>query len=105
MVYLLAASILLAFGMMLYRAYAEERDMTTLLKGAVLIGIGIVFTAFSRSMIVYKPLMVLHIALTLLYWYGVVRYLVRREMNVPFLVAPLASIVLFFAVAWMFREI
>jgi hypothetical protein len=56
-------------------------------------------------MIVYKPLMVLHIAAVLLYGYGVARYLLRRETKLPLLVAPLVTMGIFFAVAWLFREV
>ena len=105
MVYFAAALLLLLFGWLLVRAYREERDVSVLLKGGAMIGAGFFFIAFSRTMIVYKPLMVLHIAMVLLYGYGVVRYLVGRETNRLLLAAPLASMGLFFAVAWFFREV
>lgn len=105
MIYVLAALILLLFGVLLYKAYIDDREVATLLKGAAMIAAGFFFTTFSRSMIVYKPLMVLHIALTLLYWYGVVLYLLRRDVKISFLAAPLASMTLFFLVAWIFREV
>ena len=104
MPYVLAALLLLAFGGLLYRAYRERRDAIMLIKGTALVGAGIFFVAFARSMIVYKPLMVLHIAAVLLYGWGVVLYLTRREVKVPMLAAPLATMALFFAVAWIFRE-
>ena len=49
--------------------------------------------------------MVLHIAAILLYGWGVVRYLLRRETTIGLLAAPLLSMALFFAVAWFFREV
>ncbi len=105
MAYILAASLLLLFGWLLYRAYMIDRDMTTLLRGGAMIGAGFFFVAFTRTMLVYKPLMVLHIAAILLYGWGVVRYLLRRETTIGLLVAPLLSMALFFAVAWFFREV
>jgi hypothetical protein len=105
MPYLLAALLLIAFGVMLWRAWRLDRDVTALLKGAVLVGAGVFLSAFARSMLVYKPLMVLHIAATLLYWYALLLYLTRREVKWPFLVAPVATALLFFAVAWLFREV
>ncbi len=104
MPYILAALLLLAFGALLYRAYMERKEATILFKGVVLVVAGIFFVTFSRSMIVYKPLMVLHIAAVLLYGWGVILYLTRREMKVSLLAAPLATMALFFVVAWIFRE-
>ncbi len=105
MVYVAAALLLIAFGIMLYRAYMQERDLSVLLKGGAMIGAGFFFISFSRSMIVYKPLMILHIAMVILYGYGVVLYLLRRETKVALLGAPVVSLALFFIVAWFFREV
>jgi len=105
MPYLLAASLLLLFGWMLYRAFMADREVATLLRGGAMIAAGFFFIAFTRTMIVYKPLMVLHIAAVLLYGYGVARYLLRRETKLPLLVAPLVTMGIFFAVAWLFREV
>ncbi|WP_353662978.1 hypothetical protein [Hydrogenimonas sp. SS33] len=104
MPYILAALVLLAFGTLLYRAYRQSGDLAVLLKGTALVGAGFLFVAFTRSMIVYKPLMVLHIAMILLYGYGVTVYLLQGRVRPFFLAAPLASLALFFAVAWLFRE-
>ncbi|WP_457596219.1 hypothetical protein [Hydrogenimonas sp.] len=105
MPYLLAALFLVGFGVLLWRAWERDRDVATLLKGAGLVAAGIFFTSFARSMLVYKPLMVLHLAAVLLFWYGTVRYLLRREARWPLLAAPLATMALFFVVAWLFREV
>ncbi|WP_201353559.1 hypothetical protein [Hydrogenimonas urashimensis] len=105
MLYVAAALLFLLFGLLLYRAYARERDVSMALKGAAMIGAGFFFIAIVRSMIVYKPLMILHIAAVFLYGYGVVRYLLARETRIVLLAAPLVSILLFFVTAWFFREV
>ncbi|WP_456451281.1 hypothetical protein [Hydrogenimonas sp.] len=79
--------------------------MVALLEGAALVGTGIFLTSFARSMIVYKPLMVLHIAATMLFWYGLILWLVRREIKWAFFTAPAVTAALFFLVAWIFREV
>jgi len=102
--YLLAALFLLALGTLLVRAYRADRSVSTLLTGVSLIGVAAFFTAFIRTMIVYKPLMVLHIALTLYCWYGVVLYLLKRRVEPYALLSPAVSILLFFFVAYYFKE-
>ena len=104
-IYLLAALFLLAFGMMLYRTWRADRDMAALFKGIGLIALGFLFLAFTRSMLAYEPLMVLHIAALLLYWYAVARYLLQRYILFWLLSAPAVTTALFFFVAWYFKEV
>lgn|GEM_PF-1225822 len=103
--YVAAALALIGFGYLLWRGWREDRDLSTLLKGAALVLAGIFFTSVSRTMLVYTPLMVLHLAATLLFWYGTVLYLVRRDLKWPLLAAPAVTMAIFFVVAWMFREV
>ncbi|WP_457595193.1 hypothetical protein [Hydrogenimonas sp.] len=104
LLYLLAALFLLALGTLLVWAYRADRRAATLLTGAALIALGAFFTGFARTMIVYKPLMVLHIALTLYCWYAVILYLLRRKLELHALFSPAVSMLLFFLVAYYFKE-
>ncbi|WP_456449537.1 hypothetical protein [Hydrogenimonas sp.] len=105
MLYVVAALVLLGYATLLYRAYREGRDVFFLLKGLGLMGAGSFFVSFVRTMIVYKPLMVLHIAATILFWYALLVYLIRGRVHGLFFAAPLVSMTLFFVVAWFFREV
>ena len=103
--YLLAALFLVAYGVMLYRAWRSDRSIAELFKGLGLIALGFLFSAFTRSMLAYEPLMVLHIAALLLYWYAVALYLLQRRILLWLLAAPAVTSGLFFFVAWYFREV
>ncbi len=103
-VYLLAGAFILLLAVLLARAYRSDRQITTLLIGAGIIAAAAFYTAFTRTMIVYKPIMVLHIALTLYSWYGVILYLLKRRLEPVALLSPLGTILLFFIVAYYFKE-
>ena len=104
MIYLLAALVIVGYGILLWRSWREDRDILILVKGTGMVGVGIFFIAFTRSMSVHKPLMVLHLAATLLFWYATLLYLVRREIRWLLFLAPVVTMALFFIVAWFFRE-
>ncbi|BDY12264.1 hypothetical protein [Hydrogenimonas cancrithermarum] len=104
MLYVAAALVLLFYGALLYRVYLTDRRIETTAIGLVLIFGASFFTAFTRTMLVYKPIMVVHIALTLLCWYGVAIYLLYRRFNLWLLLSPAATIAAFFFVAWFFKE-
>jgi len=103
-VYLLAGVFTLLLSVLLVRAYRSDREISTLLIGAGVVAAAAFYTAFTRTMIVYKPIMVLHIALTLYCWYGVFKYLLKRDLDPIAILSPLGSIALFFAVAYYFKE-
>ena len=105
MIYIAAALALLAMGALVLGAWRRTGDWRMLLKGAVLVGVGALFVSLSRSMIVYVPLMVLHLAAVILYWIGAVAYLLGRRFHPALLAAPWVTAALFFAVAWWFREV
>ncbi len=102
--YLLAGVFLLLLAFLLIRAYRVDRSFSTLFIGAALIAAALFYSGFTRSMIVYKPIMVLHIALTLYSWYSVFLYLVKRRIDLYGILSPLGSIALFFLVAYYFKE-
>lgn len=104
MLYFAAALMLLFYGVLLYRSYISDRRIGTVVIGIFLIFGASFFTAFTRTMLVYKPVMIVHIALTLLCWYGVAIYLLRRRFNLWLLFSPVASIAFFFFAAWFFKE-
>ncbi len=99
--YLLPALILILFVGLLYRAYATSKEPAVLLKGAGLIVLGLFFALFLCSMIVYVPLMILHLAATIVYWSGVALYLLKGRLNFWLLVPPAVTLLLFFGAAWI----
>ncbi len=103
-VYLLAGAFIAVISVLLVRAYRSDRSISTLLVGVGLIAAASFYTAFTRTMIVYKPIMVLHIALTLYSWYGVFLYLLKRRLDPYAILSPLGTVLLFFGVAYYFRE-
>jgi len=102
--YLIAGLFLLVLGLLLARAYRADRQLSTLVTGALFIAAAAFYSGFARSMIVYKPILVLHMALTLYSWYAVFLYLLKRRIDPYGLLAPLGSIALFFLVAYYFKE-
>ncbi len=103
-IYILAAIVLILYGFLIYQGYKRDHDLQRLAIGVGLVLMASFFTGFSRTMIVYKPIMIAHIALTLLCWYAVARYILLRIFNPWQLFSPLATIGLFFLVAWYFKE-
>ncbi len=103
-VYLLAGAFILLLSVLLVRAYKTDRRIATLLIGAGTIAAAAFYTAFTRTMIVYKPIMVLHIALTLYCWYGAFLYLLKRRLDPFAMFSPLGTVLLFFMVAYYFKE-
>ncbi len=102
--YLFAGLSLLLIAVLSIRAYRIDKDATTLVVGLALTAAAAFYTGFTRTMLVYKPIMVLHIALTLYCWYGVFLYLLKRKIDFYALFSPLGTIALFFLVAFYFKE-
>ncbi len=102
--YILAALFLLVTAVLLWRAYRSDGELSTLVLGVVFICTVLFYSSFTKSMIVYKPIMVLHIALTLYSWYGLYLYLLKRRIDLYAILSPLGSIALFFLVALYFKE-
>lgn len=95
---------MLLLFLLLVRAYRVDGRIETVATGVAIIAAAAFYTAFTRTMIVYKPIMVLHMALTLYSWYGVFVYLLKRRLEPVALLSPLGSIALFFLLAWYFKE-
>ena len=104
MIYSIASIVLIFYGVILYRGYRADRDLHRLAVGTGLVLMASFFTGFSRTMLVYEPIMILHLALTLLCWYATARYILFRRFNPWQIFSPLATIGLFFLVAWFFKE-
>ncbi len=104
MIYALASLVLIAYGVLLYRGYRNDGDLKRLAIGIGLVAMALFYTGFSRTMLVYKPIMIGHIALTILCWYATARYILFRVFNPWQLFSPLVTIGLFFFIAWFFKE-
>jgi len=101
--YLLGAVALIALGAWLWYDWRRWHDPKRFMIAIALVGAGLFFTLLTRSMLVYKPLMLLHMASLLLYGAGAVRFLAGGRLH-PILTAPLVTSILFFlfggSVAW-----
>lgn len=100
----LAALGLLLLGAALWLKFRRTRNWKQLFLGAGMIAVTLFFTIFTKTMLVYKPLMVVHLALSLLAWWGVMLYLWRERLVLWALLSPLVTLLLFFATAYLFNE-
>ncbi len=102
--YLLFAFTLVILGTLLYTRYSRSHDIRYLLYGFGWILIAVIFTYATKILFVYKPLLVLHLALLILCWRGVVVYITQKRVAWPLLLAPSISLIMFVAIALFFRE-
>ena len=98
-----AALLLLASGMAIWYAWRRDRDLKRLAIGVGWVVVGYVLIALGRSMLVYRPLLILHIAALLLYGWAVGLYLWRGRLHWA-LAAPFLTAALFFVAARFFGE-
>ncbi|MCH9814031.1 MAG: hypothetical protein K0U47_08835 [Epsilonproteobacteria bacterium] len=101
--FILATIIVLLIGLLFFKI-KRSQDPKTVLTTLALIGVVLFFTYISRTIFVHKPLFVIHLALLLISWYGLLRYLVKDKMHLWMILAPLSSTLFFFIMALFFRE-
>jgi len=104
MIYFVLAILLLLVVVSIYYSYQKSNDPKQLLKSIAFVVAVLFFTYISKVIIVHKPVFVLHLALVMLSWSGLFLYLVKDRLRLWMIFAPLASTVLFFAMALFFRE-
>ncbi|OQX74099.1 MAG: hypothetical protein B6D59_03455 [Campylobacteraceae bacterium 4484_4] len=102
--YLLFALLLVGLGAGLYFRYRDSYDLRYLATGAGWIILALFFTYATKILFVYKPILVLHLALLILSWTGVVKYITQKKAIWPLLLAPSVSLILFVTIALFFRE-
>ena len=102
--YIFLALLLVMVILFLYFRYKEEQDPKKLLSyGAVLV-IVIFFTYFSKVILVHKPVFIVHLALLILSWIGLLLYIVKDRLIWWFILAPGATTLFFIIEALFFRE-
>ena len=99
--YLFLALLLVVGAALLVRRWRLDGDRRPVLAGVGLILGGMVLGSFSVSMLVYKPLLILHLAAMMLYVAGVAVYLWRKRWVVWMLGAPVVTLVIFFVIGWL----
>jgi hypothetical protein len=104
MIYFILAILLLLVVVSIYYSYKKSADKKRLLISIVFVLSVLFFTYISKVIIVHKPIFVLHLALVMLSWAGLFFYLVKNRLHLWMILAPLASTVVFFAMALFFRE-
>jgi hypothetical protein len=104
MIYFTIAVLLLLVILLIYYRYKKSDNPKQLIQSIMFVGIVLFFTYISKVIIVHKPIFVLHLALVILSWIGLFLYLVKNRLQLWMVLAPLASTILFFAMALFFRE-
>ncbi len=64
----------------------------------------IFFTYVSKTIFIHKPIFVLHLALLILSWIYLFKYIFKGELNIWMILSPAVTTALFFSVALFFRE-
>ncbi len=64
----------------------------------------LILTYSTKILLVYKPLLVLHIALLIVAWWHYYRYVFKDILKIYWMLSPLVSLGLFVIIALFFRE-
>ena len=104
MPYLLLALLLLLIMIAIYRSYQNAHDAQKLFVRIALLITLMIFTYASKILLVYKPLLILHLALLMLAWWHYYRYIIKDILKLYWILSPLLSLTLFIIIALFFRE-
>lgn len=104
MIYLLLALGLIAIATLIYQVYQKDHNMQKLLISLSLLCLLLIFTYATKIMLVYKPLLILHIALVIMGWRGLIRFLIKGEKHFYWIFSPAVSLLLFVIISLFFRE-
>ncbi len=104
MIYLIVAGALIIIVSTIVYGYKKNHDNKKMILSTVLLISLLIFTYASKILLIYKPMFVLHLALLIMGWRYYSRYLFQNILNIYWILAPLASIVLFIAISLFFRE-
>ncbi len=104
MLYLVFAIILVLIMTTLYLSYQKSHDREKLLRSFGLLILLLIFTYATKILLIYKPLLVLHLALLIMAWWHYYRYIFKGILKVYWILSPLASLGLFVITALFFRE-
>jgi len=104
MIYFLSALALVIIVLTVYFSYQKSHDKTKLLRSMGLLILLLVLTYSTKILLVYKPLLLLHIALLIMAWWHYYRYIFKNILTLYWILSPLVSLGLFVIIALFFRE-
>ena len=93
------ALIILLSIFLIYKDYKINKDLYSTSKKVFLLLILVAFTIFSKFLLIYLPIFILHIVLLFIGWGGYFLLLLNRVKKVWPIFLPLISILLFFITA------
>lgn len=102
--YIFLALLLVIAILILYFRYQKEHDFKKLLSYGAALALVIFFTYFSKVILVHKPVFIVHLALLILSWIGLLLYIVKDRLIWWFILAPGATTLFFIIEALFFRE-
>jgi lysylphosphatidylglycerol synthetase-like protein (DUF2156 family) len=104
MIYLLLAALLLFITSTIYISYQKSTDTKKFILSLGILLLLIIFTYSSKVLLIYKPLLILHIALLIMAWRAYYFYLFKDKWQPYWIASPLISILIFVNIALFFRE-
>ncbi len=93
------ALIILLSIFLIYKDYKINKDLYSTSKKVFLLLILVAFTIFSKFLLIYLPIFILHIVLLFIGWGGYFLLLLNRVKKVWPIFLPIISILLFFITA------
>ena len=104
MLYLVFAILLVLIMTTLYLSYQKSHEKKKLLHSVGLLILLLIFTYATKILLIYKPLLVLHLALLIMAWWHYYRFIMKDILKVHWILSPLASLGVFVIIALFFRE-
>jgi len=104
MVYFLSALALVLMITGIVLSYQKYHDKKTFFVNLALLLVLLIFTYATKILLVYKPLLILHIALLIMAWRGLYLRIFKAKFNPYWIFSPLLSVALFVVIALFFRE-
>ena len=98
------ALIILLSIFLIYQDYKINKDLYSTSKKVFLLLILVAFTIFSKYLLIYLPIFILHIILLFIGWGGYFLLLLNRVKKVWPIFLPIISILLFFITAIYFSK-
>jgi len=104
MIYLLGAFVLVLIVTGIYMQFLTHHDKKQFFIHIGLLVLLLIFTYASKVLFVYKPLLLLHLALVMVAWWYYYRYIKRDSLFSYWILSPALSVALFVLTALFFRE-
>jgi len=104
MIYFVTALVLVILVSAVYFSYKRSSDQGKLLRSLGLLILLLILTYSTKILLVYKPLLVLHIALLIMAWWSYMRYIIKNILTLYWILSPIISFILFIIIALFFRE-